>query len=54
MSRTILVHLNVTVPEGDDRSMEEIVAAIEGALEVGSDDESVRSLEIVTALAEEI
>lgn len=44
--RTILVHLNVTVPVGDDRNADEIADAILAAIEVGSDDDSVRSLGI--------
>ena len=35
-TRTILVHLNVEVPEFDDRAPEEIVAALCGAITVGS------------------
>ena len=38
MPRTILVHLNVTVPDDDSRTFGEIGEAIEAALEVGSDD----------------
>lgn len=54
MTREILVHLNVTVPEGDDRLAEDIGTAIMGALEVGGDDESVSDLEIIVALVDEI
>jgi hypothetical protein len=42
--RTILVHLNVTVPWNDERNPDEIADAILAAIEVGSDDDSVRSL----------
>lgn len=54
MPRTILIHLNVEAPDTDERTADEIVAAVMGALEVGSDDGSVRDLEIVNALSEEI
>ena len=53
MPRTILVHLNVEVPDEDRRPVPEIVASVLAALEVGSDDESVRDLKIVVPLAEE-
>ena len=52
--RTILVHLNVSVPDGDERGAVEIKDALLGALEVGSDDDSVRELKIEAPLAEEI
>jgi hypothetical protein len=48
------VHLNVQVPAGDPRTPDQIADAIEGALEVGSDDSSVRELRITTTLAEEV
>lgn len=54
MPREILLHLNVSVPDGDDRPVDEIEHAVTGALEVGSDDESLEGLEIVVVLAEEI
>jgi hypothetical protein len=54
MPRTILVHLNVTPPEGDTRTANEIADAILAAVEVGSDDDSVRGLVIVAPLAEEV
>lgn len=55
MPRTILIHLNVEVPENDKRKVEEIVfSAISGALVVGSDDDSVRDLKFSIPLAEEI
>jgi hypothetical protein len=44
MPRTILVHLNVSVPDGDERGADEVADAILAAIEVGSDDDSVRSL----------
>jgi hypothetical protein len=52
--RTVLVHLNVEVPEADARDAEEIAQAVYGALEVGSDHESVRNLTVVMALSEEL
>ncbi len=52
--RVILIHLNVELLRLDERSVEEIVSAISGALEVGSDDDSVRGLNISIPLAEEI
>lgn len=54
MPREILVHLNATVPDGDDREADEVANAILSAYEVGSDDESVRDLAVVYTLAEEI
>lgn len=53
-ARTILVHLNVSVPDDDTRSMGEIAEAIEGAIEVGSDDPSLQGLAIHTALVDEV
>lgn len=52
--RTVLVHLNVQVPRSDTRPEREIIEAIEGALSVGWDDDSVRNLNIYVALAEQI
>lgn len=52
--RTVLVHLNISVPTDDDRDAENIAKAIEGALEVGSDDPTVSGLAITVALAEVI
>lgn len=52
--REILVHLNVAAPVTDTRTADEIADAITGALEVGSDDDSVRDLTIVAPLAEDI
>ena len=54
MPRTILVHLNVQVPDKDPRTPGEIARAVYGALEVGSDDDSVRDLKITVALTEEV
>jgi hypothetical protein len=54
MSRTILVHLSVDAPASDGRSANEIADALLAALEVGGDDDSVRSLEVVCPLAEEV
>lgn len=51
---TFLVHLNVTAPEGDERTADQVATAISGALEVGSDDESLDGLTIEVVLAEEI
>jgi len=53
-ARTILVHLNVTVPDGDYRSIGAIAEAIEGAIQVGSDDPSLSSLIIHVAAVDEI
>jgi hypothetical protein len=53
-TREILIHLNVTVPDGDQRDSDEIERAVMGALEVGSDHDDLRGLEIVAALSEEI
>jgi hypothetical protein len=52
--RTILVHLNVEVPAKDDRPADVIAAALYDAISVGSDDDSVRDLEVVVAFAEEV
>ena len=52
MSRTILIHMFVTVPDDDGRSTPEIVGAIEEAFEVGSDNISVCNLGIEACLAE--
>lgn len=52
MPRTVLMHMNVVVPDGDERSVPELVIALEAAIEVGSDDPTVRDLEVV--LAEEV
>jgi len=55
MTRTILVHLNVTVPDEDDRTADKIADALLGAIEVGSDDDSVRGLAIgIPVFAEDI
>jgi hypothetical protein len=54
MTRTILVHLNVDVPEPDSRTANEIADALLGAIEVGSDDDSVRELGVVCLMAEEV
>jgi hypothetical protein len=53
-ARTILMHLNVSVPADDNRSIGEIAEAIEGAIEVGSDDPSLAGLVIQTALVDEV
>lgn len=54
MPRTILVHLNVTVPDDDSRTFGEIGEAIEAALEVGSDDPTVSGLVVHVTLVDEI
>lgn len=54
MARQVLLHVNVTVPDDDPRDAGEIAEAVAAALEVGSDDDSVRDLEIVIPLAEEV
>jgi hypothetical protein len=46
LSRTVLIHLNVQVPDGDERNADEVADAILAAIEVGSDDDSVRALGI--------
>lgn len=51
-ARTILVHLKVIVPPEDDRAPDEIAEAILGAIEVGSDDDSVGYLRVTAPLAE--
>jgi hypothetical protein len=54
MTRRILVHLNVEVPEDDQREPDEIGEAIVAAAHVGSDDDSVRDLVVHNALSEEL
>lgn len=53
-ARIVLLHLHVEVPEEDDRNADKIADAIEAALEVGSDDDSVKNLEVIITLAEEV
>lgn len=48
----MLVHLNVSVPATDDRTSDEIGEAIAAALEVGSDDDSVRDLGVCVSLTD--
>lgn len=52
--RNILVHLNLELPEGDERSSDEIAFAISGAIEVGSDNEILEGIKIDIPLVEEI
>jgi hypothetical protein len=52
--RTVLIHLNVEAPDDDPRTAEEISAAVMGAVEVGSDDDSVSGLVIEAVLTEEV
>ena len=54
MPRTILVHLNVEVPDDDDREADAIAEAILAAVEVGSDSDEVRDLVVAAPLAEEV
>lgn len=54
MPREILMHLNVAVPDGDVRTPDQIADAVMAAAEVGSDDDSVRDLEVVVAMVEEV
>lgn len=53
-AREVLVHLNVAVPAGDERDADQIRDAVMGALEVGSDADELRGLEIVCPMAEEV
>ena len=52
--REILVHLNVSVPASDERSVEEIVALIDGAIEVGLSGETDDPLTYTIPMAEEV
>lgn len=52
--REIIIHLNVQVPDKDERNADEISEAILACIEVGRDDDSVRDLDIVIPLAEEV
>ncbi len=54
MARTILIHQNVQVPDDDDRTADQIKEAVDAAIEVGSDHESVRGLVIEAVLWEEV
>lgn len=53
MPRTILVHLNVSVPRDDKRSTAAVVAAIEDALKSRSEHPPMKALEIEVVLAEQ-
>ena len=52
--REILVHLNVVLPMSDERSVEEIVALIDGAIEVGLSGDSEDPLTYTIPMAEEV
>lgn len=52
--RTVLVHLNVQVPDYDNRTADEVGGAILDALDVGSDDDAVRNLLVECPLVEEV
>jgi hypothetical protein len=52
--RIVLVHLNVIVPHDDPRDKDQIGEAVSGAIEVGSDNDSLRTLHIEVALCDEI
>lgn len=54
MPRVILVHLNVQAANDDSRTTDEIVQAVQGAIEVGSDEDGLLGLDISVVLAEEI
>jgi hypothetical protein len=57
MPRTVLVHLNIEVPDAyGDLDADVIAAEVLGALEVGTDEEQTPALfvaDVVVALAEE-
>ena len=52
MPRTVLMHLNVEVPDDDGRSVPELIDALEGAIEVGSDHPGLNDLVIEVVMAE--
>ena len=52
--REILIHINVVLPMTDERSVEEIVALIDGAIEVGLSGEDGDPLIYTIPMAEEI
>ena len=52
--RTFLIHLNLELPEGDERSSDDVASAIAGAIEVGSDNEILKGIKIDIPLVEEI
>jgi hypothetical protein len=54
MTRTILVHLNIEVPDTDTREADEIGEALVAAVHVGSDDDEVRELIVRNVLSEEM
>ena len=54
VTRTVLVHLNVRMPEDDLRSAEVIGDAIMACYEVGSDNAFTLPLRVTVALAQEL
>ena len=52
--RTVLVHLNVEVPDDDKRDPDDIANALMAALHVGSDHPSVERLRVECPLVEEV
>jgi hypothetical protein len=54
MPRTIIVHLNIELPDSDKRTADEIADAITESLSVSSDKDPVRFEDVVAPLAEEV
>jgi hypothetical protein len=58
MARTVLVHVNVQVPDDDPRTAEDVERAVQGALDVGSDEGNVmgvfHDLVVEIVLCEEV
>jgi hypothetical protein len=55
VTRTILVHINVTLADTDTRTVKQVEDAIEGAINVGWDDAHTGTgMEITVAMAEEV
>lgn len=54
--RTVLIHLNVAVPDDDPRDAEQIGAVLMGAVEVGIDpnDPTLAALGVEAVLVEEV
>lgn len=53
-ARTILAHLNITLADGDTRSVDEITAVIEDAIGVGFDPEHTGGMTPTVALVDEV
>jgi len=52
--RTVLLHVNVQVPDDDGRDAGQIAESVAAAIEVGSDAPELDGLEVAVVLAEEV